>query len=49
MKMRRYAEQLLEPCEGERTEAGMRALFMMTVRYIEAWISGNGLLCRFTV
>ncbi len=23
--VRRFAEQLLEPCEGERTEAGMRA------------------------
>lgn len=36
------AEQLLEPCEGERTEAGMRANIRVAVQYIEAWISGNG-------
>lgn len=36
------AEQLLEPCEGERTEAGMRANIRIAVQYIEAWIGGNG-------
>ncbi|WP_158781710.1 malate synthase A [Pantoea sp. BAV 3049] len=36
------AEQLLEPCAGERTEAGMRANIRVAVQYIEAWISGNG-------
>lgn len=36
------AEQLLEPCEGEITEAGMRANIRIAVQYIEAWIDGNG-------
>ncbi|WP_273805155.1 malate synthase A [Providencia rettgeri] len=36
------AEQLLVPCSGERTEAGMRANIRVAVQYIEAWISGNG-------
>ena len=36
------AEQLLAPCEGERTEAGMRANIRVAVQYIEAWIGGNG-------
>lgn len=36
------AGQLLEPCAGERTEAGMRANIRVAVQYIEAWISGNG-------
>ncbi len=36
------AEQLLKPCEGERTEAGMRANIRVAVQYIEAWITGNG-------
>ncbi|MGE9551394.1 malate synthase A [Erwinia amylovora] len=36
------AEQLLAPCAGERTEAGMRANIRVAVQYIEAWISGNG-------
>jgi len=36
------AEQLLAPCEGERTEEGMRANIRVAVQYIEAWISGNG-------
>ncbi|MDE9436954.1 malate synthase A [Xenorhabdus bovienii] len=36
------AEQLLEPCLGERTEEGMRANIRVAVQYIEAWISGNG-------
>lgn len=36
------AEQLLAPCHGERTEAGMRANIRVAVQYIEAWINGNG-------
>lgn len=36
------AEALLAPCEGERTEEGMRANIRVAVQYIEAWISGNG-------
>ncbi|MDR5611199.1 malate synthase A [Arsenophonus sp.] len=35
-------EQLLQPCNGERTEEGMRANIRIAVQYIEAWISGNG-------
>ncbi|WP_437614401.1 malate synthase A [Erwinia sp. V71] len=36
------AEQLLAPCVGQRTEAGMRANIRVAVQYIEAWIGGNG-------
>ncbi|SHO58115.1 Malate synthase A [Vibrio quintilis] len=36
------AEELLMPCEGERTEAGMRHNIRVALQYIEAWISGNG-------
>ncbi|WP_058912388.1 malate synthase A [Entomohabitans teleogrylli] len=36
------AQQLLEPCPGERSEQGMRANIRVAVQYIEAWISGNG-------
>ncbi len=36
------AEQLLAPCEGDRTEEGMRMNIRVSVQYIEAWISGNG-------
>ncbi|MGX9418867.1 malate synthase A [Vibrio sp. WJH972] len=36
------AEQLLAPCEGERTETGMRHNIRVALQYIEAWISGNG-------
>ncbi|WP_075182824.1 malate synthase A [Pantoea sp. 1.19] len=36
------ADMLLAPCDGERTEAGMRANIRVAVQYIEAWISGNG-------
>lgn len=36
------AEELLAPCEGQATEAGMRANIRIAVQYIEAWISGNG-------
>lgn len=34
--------QLLEPCPGERTEAGMRANIRVSIQYIAAWISGKG-------
>ncbi|WP_028108759.1 malate synthase A [Ferrimonas futtsuensis] len=36
------ARELLMPCEGEATEAGMRANIRIAVQYIEAWITGNG-------
>ncbi len=36
------AADLLEPCSGERTETGMRLNIRIGVRYMEAWISGNG-------
>ena len=36
------AAMLLEPCAGERTEAGMRANIRVALQYIEAWLSGNG-------
>ncbi|WP_428772318.1 malate synthase A [Vibrio sp.] len=36
------AEQLLEPCDGARTEQGMRHNIRVALQYIEAWISGNG-------
>ncbi len=36
------AAQLLEPCEGDRTEHGMRHNIRVALQYIEAWISGNG-------
>nr|WP_234977369.1 malate synthase A [Ferrimonas marina] len=36
------AEHLLQPCEGQATEQGMRANIRIAVQYIEAWISGNG-------
>src|SRR5476651_1011299 len=36
------AAQLLAPCPGQRTEAGMRANIRVAVQYIESWISGNG-------
>ena len=36
------AEELLAPCEGERTEEGMRHNIRVAVQYIEAWITGNG-------
>ena len=36
------ANELLEPCEGERTEQGMRHNIRVALQYIEAWISGNG-------
>ncbi|MDD1792745.1 malate synthase A [Enterovibrio sp. ZSDZ42] len=36
------AAELVAPCEGERTEDGMRHNIRVAVQYIEAWISGNG-------
>ncbi|UJF21364.1 malate synthase A [Shewanella sp. OMA3-2] len=36
------AAELLQPCEGERTESGMRLNIRIAVQYIEAWIQGNG-------
>lgn len=36
------AKELLQPCEGQATEAGMRANIRIAVQYIEAWITGNG-------
>ncbi|MDF2155587.1 malate synthase A [Vibrio sp. CAU 1672] len=36
------AAELLEPCEGERSEQGMRHNIRVALQYIEAWISGNG-------
>lgn len=36
------AAELLEPCDGERTEEGMRLNIRIAVQYIEAWIQGNG-------
>ncbi|MCL2298252.1 MAG: malate synthase A [Proteobacteria bacterium] len=36
------AADLLAPCSGERTDAGMRANIRVALQYLEAWISGNG-------
>ena len=36
------AAELLTPCAGERTAAGMRANIRVAVQYLEAWIGGNG-------
>lgn len=36
------ADELLTPCEGERTEEGMRLNIRIALQYIEAWIQGNG-------
>lgn len=36
------ARDLLLPCDGERTEAGMRLNIRIALQYIEAWINGNG-------
>ena len=36
------AEQLLAPCDGERTEDGMRTNIRVALQYIAAWISGKG-------
>ncbi|ENM5743048.1 malate synthase A [Vibrio metoecus] len=36
------AADLLAPCDGPRTEHGMRHNIRVALQYIEAWISGNG-------
>ncbi|MGL4475702.1 MAG: malate synthase A [Shewanella sp.] len=36
------AAELLAPCDGERTEEGMRLNLRIALQYIEAWIGGNG-------
>ena len=36
------AAELLAPCTGERTEAGMRANIRVALCYLAAWINGNG-------
>ncbi|RTE85477.1 MULTISPECIES: malate synthase A [Gammaproteobacteria] len=36
------AKDLLEPSEGERTEAGMRTNIRVALQYIAAWLSGKG-------
>lgn len=36
------AAELLEPCPGERTEAGMRTNIRVALQYIAAWLSGKG-------
>ena len=34
--------ELLQPCEGECTEEGLRHNIRVAVQYIAAWLSGNG-------
>ncbi len=36
------AKELLQPCDGPRSEDGMRHNIRVALQYIEAWISGNG-------
>ena len=36
------AADLLAPCEGERTETGMRTNIRVALQYLAAWISGKG-------
>lgn len=36
------AEELLAPCDGPRSEQGMRHNIRVALQYVEAWISGNG-------
>ncbi|MCC5854605.1 MAG: malate synthase A [Idiomarina sp.] len=36
------AKDLLEPCSGARTEAGMRTNIRVALQYIAAWLSGKG-------
>ena len=36
------ASQLLTPCDGERTEAGMRTNIRVALQYISAWLDGRG-------
>jgi malate synthase len=33
---------LLQPCEGERTEAGMRTNIRVSLQYIASWLNGKG-------
>lgn len=34
--------ELLAPCEGTRTEAGMRTNLRVSLQYMAAWMGGNG-------
>ena len=36
------AQHLLEPSQGDRTEAGMRTNIRVALQYIAAWLSGKG-------
>lgn len=36
------ASQLLSPCDGDRTEAGMRTNIRVALQYISAWLDGRG-------
>ncbi|MGI9345066.1 MAG: malate synthase A [Gammaproteobacteria bacterium] len=36
------AAELLQPCEGPCTEAGLRLNIRIALQYVEAWISGTG-------
>lgn len=36
------AAELLAPCDGERTEQGMRINIRVALQYLAAWISGKG-------
>lgn len=36
------AAELLAPCDGERTEQGMRVNIRVALQYLAAWISGKG-------
>lgn len=36
------AADLLQPCSGERSEAGMRSNIRIALQYLAAWISGKG-------
>lgn len=36
------AAELLAPCDGERTEEGMRTNIRVALQYLAAWISGRG-------
>lgn len=36
------AADLLEPCEGERSESGMRVNIRVALHYLSAWLEGKG-------
>ena len=36
------AAELLEPCEGTCTDAGMRTNIRISLQYLAAWLMGNG-------